>query len=326
MNDKIKNIVTTGLFVVFIAFFALLCVARIFDPNTDKLVGENRLPAQLPSDVTWEELLNNKTEINPDGTQKLPPIKQFENFTVDQFPFRQFFRYIKAHFAMDILGLKENNGYAVENGSIVQITPSFTQPIVDYQIGRLEYVYNTYFKDNGGNHYAALIPDKNYYFGSDYGYPMPDYEAMEKQFVTALEGMTYIDLFGSLDLDDYYKTDWHWDQSKLDGVMETLGEAMGFGDRISGEYTEYVKDFSGGYTEQSALYPSGEKLTYRLNDILEACKVYDYTTGKFGGLYNEEKYNTDTQYDFFLSGMAPLQRIDNPNATTDKKLVVLRDS
>ncbi len=317
---------TTGVFVVFIAFFAILCVSKVFNPSTDKLVGENRLPAQLPTDVTLQEFLNNKTETNADGTQKLAPIKQFENFTVDQFPFRQFFRYIKAHFAMDILGLKENNGYAVEEGSIVQITPSFNQDTVDYQIGRLEYTYNTYFKDNGGNHYSAIIPDKNYYFGSVYGYPMPDYEAMKEQFVSALPNMEYIDLFTSLELSDYYKTDWHWDQSKLDGVMATLGNAMGFSDRISGNYTEHVKDFSGGYTQQSALYPSGEKLTYRLNDILEGCTVYNYTTGTTGGLYDEEKYNTDTQYDFFLSGMAAIQRIENPNATTDKKLVVLRDS
>ncbi len=324
MNNKVKNIVTTVVFASFIAFFAVWCVITLFNPNTEKLEGENRIPAQLPSDVTWEEFLNNKTEINPDGTQKLPPIKQFENFTVDQFPLRTFFRYIKAHFAMDILGLKENNGYAVENGSIVQITPSFNQGVVDYQIGKLEYTYDKYLKDNGGKHFIALIPDKNYYFGADYGYPMPDYEAMKDQLTAALPELEYIDLFGSLELDDYYKTDWHWDQSKLDGVMGTLSSAMGF--EVSGKYEQYTKPFSGGYTQQSALYPSQEKLTYLLNDILKDCTVYDYNTGATTGLYNEDKYNTDTQYDFFLSGMAALQRIDNPNAKTDKKLVVLRDS
>ncbi len=326
MNNKVKNIVTTVAFSAFIAFFALWCVITLFDPNTEKLQGENRLPAQLPTNVTLEELLNNKTEINADGTEKLPPIKQFENFTVDQFPLRTFFRYIKAHFAMNILGIKENNGYAVEDGSIVQITPSFNQNTVNYQIGRLEYTYNKYLKDNGGKHYLALIPDKNYYFGADYGYPMPDYGAMRDQLTGTLSEMEYIDLFGSLSLEDYYKTDWHWDQSKLDGVVDALGSVMGFGDRLSGEYTEYEKDFSGGYTEQSALYPSPEKLTYLLNDVLKDCTVYNYVTGTSGGLYDEDKYNTDTQYDFFLSGMAGLQRIDNPHAATDKKLVVLRDS
>ncbi len=325
MNNNVKNIVTTVLFSAFIAFFTVLCVMAIFNPNTEKLEGENRLPAQLPTDVTWEQFLNNKTEIDASGNEILSPIKQFENFTVDQFPFRTFFRYIKAHFAMDILGLKENNGYAVENGSIVQITPSFNQGVVDYQIGKLEYTYDKYFKDNGGNHYFALIPDKNYYFGADYGYPMPDYQAMKDQIASgALSEMEYIDLFGSLDLDSYYKTDWHWDQSKLDGVMSTLSSSMGF--TVSGKYEQHTKPFSGGYTQQSALYPSNEKLTYLTNEILNGCTVYDYTTGQTYGLYSEEKYNTDTQYDFFLNGMAPFQRIDNPNATSDKKLVVLRDS
>ena len=325
MNDKLKNIVVTCVFTAFIGFFAVWCLITLFNPSNEKLEGENRLPAQLPTNIALEQFLNNRpiTDANGNITAEAP-IKQFENFTVDQFPLRKVFRYIKAHFAMDILGLKENNGYAVENGSIVQITPEFNQSVVDYQIGRLEYVYNTYLKDNGGKHFVALIPDKNYYFGAGFGYPMPDYEAMENQLTSALPNMEYINLFGSLNLDSYYKTDWHWDQSKLQGVMDTLSNAMGF--EVSGEYEYNEKPFNGGYTQQSALYPKGETLTYVTNDILNGCVVYNYATQGLSGLYSEEMYNTDTQYDFFLSGMAAMQRIDNKNLQNGKKLVVLRDS
>ncbi len=325
MTNKIKNIVTTCVFVAFIGFFAVWCVITLFNPSEEKLEGENRLPAQLPTNITLQQFLNNKPTVDANGNITAEaPIKQFENFTVDQFPLRKYFRYIKAHFAMDIFGLKENNGYAVENGSIVQITPEFNQSIMDYQIGKLQYTYETYFKDNGGKHFVALIPDKNYYFGQDYGYPMPNYAAMENQLTSSLPNMEYINLFGSLNLDSYYKTDWHWDQSKLQGVVETLSGAMGF--EVSGNYTYNTKPFSGGYTQQSALYPKGESLTYLTNEILDNCKVYNYITQGVGGLYDEQKYNTDTQYDFFLSGMAPMQRIDNPTVKNGKKLVVLRDS
>ncbi len=329
MYNKVKHIVNTSVFIGIIAAFAIWCAIVLFNPNTEKLEGENRLPAQLPENVTWTQLLNNKTETDAAGNTIQSPIKQFENFTVDQFPLRQFFRYVKAHFTLDILGLNENNGYASEDGSIVQITPSFNQDILDYQIGRLEYVYNTYFKDNGGDHYLALIPDKNYYFGEDYGYPMPDYDALIEQLKGSLSDMEYIDLFGSLELEDYYKTDWHWDQSKLDGVLDTLGDAMGFGELLSdfNSYTQNKLPFSGGYTQQSALYPSGENLTYLTNDILNSCTVYNYLTNKTQGLYDMEKYEEgDPQYAFFLSDGAPLQRIDNPNAKTDKKLMIFRDS
>ena len=313
MNNKIKNIVTTLVFSTFIAVFVVLCVIRGFNPVAYSDV-EKRPLAQFP-EISWEGVVD-KTVING-----------FDKYAVEQFPLREFFRSLKAHFALDILNLKENNGYAVEDGSIGEIKPEFTQAILDYQIGRLEYLYDKYLAANGGNHYVALVPDKNYYFGSDYGYPMPDYDALVEQMKQALPDMEYIDLFGSLELQDYYKTDWHWDQSKLDDVMATLGEAMGFGDRISGEYTENVlENFFGGYHDQSALYPSAEQMVYLTNDVLNGCRVFDYENGKFYGLYNHELYTSKTPYDFFLSGTRALLRIDNPNATTDRKLIVVRDS
>ncbi len=329
MSHKIKNIINTFVFVSIIAVFAIWCTVILFNPNTEKLEGENRLPAQLPENVTWQQLLNNKVEKDEAGNEILPPIKQFENFAVDQFPLRRMFRYVKAHFVTNVLGMNENNGYAVKDGSIAQITPEFNQDVLDYQIGRLAYMYQKYLFNNGGNHYFAVIPDKNYYFGTEYGYPMPDYEALIEQMKGSLDGMEYVDLFGSLELDDYYKTDWHWDQSKLDGVVETLGEALGFGDRMPDwdSYERHELPFSGGYTAQSALYPKGEKLTYLLNDVLESCKVYNYANKQYSTLYDMAKYEAgDPQYAFFLSDGAPLQRIDNPKATTDKKLVVFRDS
>ena len=335
MNNKIKNIVTSFVFVVFIAFFAVLCCTRFVNPVEYSDV-EKRPMAQLPTDFTWQELLENETVVDEQGNViDTPPIKDFEDFAVDQFPFREFFRSIKSNFALRVLGLKENNGYAMEDGSIAEIKPSFTEPVVDMQIGKLEYLYNIYLANNGGNHYLAIVPDKNYYFAQEHGYISPDYEWLVDKMQTALPGMTYIDLFDSLELEDYYKTDWHWNQSKLDdGVLLTLGNAMGFADRLSGDYTENVLDgFYGGYYDQSALYPSPEKLTYLTNDVLDACTVYDYLTKIPGGtMYNPEffhhpeQYEGKVQYDFFLAGTKPLLRIDNPNATTDKELIIFRDS
>ena len=335
MNNKIKNIVTTFVFVGFIAFFAVLCCTRFADPVADSAV-EKRPLAQLPTDFTWQELLENEPVLNDKGeVVKKAPIAQFESFAVDQFPFREFFRSIKANFALKVLGLNENNGYATSGGSIAEIKPSFTEPVVDMQIGKLEYLYNTYLANNGGDHYLAIVPDKNYYFAQEQGYISPDYEWLIDKMTSTLPEMEYIDLFHSLELEDYYKTDWHWDQSKLDdGLLLTLGNAMGFADHLSGSYTENVLDgFYGGYHDQSALYPAPEKLTYLTNEVLDSCTVYDYLTKMPGGsLYNPEffhhpeQYEGKVQYDFFLAGTRPLLRIDNPNATTDKELIVFRDS
>ena len=327
MCNKIKNIVTTFVFVAFIAFFAALCATRFVTPVEYSDV-EKRPMAQLPTDFTWNELLKNETVTDENGNVlDTPPIKEFESFAVDQFPFREFFRSIKANFALGVLGLKENNGYAMEDGSIVEVKTEFTGPIIDYQVGRLEYMYEKYLKENGGKHYVTLIPDKNYYFGKDYGYITPDYEALTEQVKQALSDMEYIDLFGSLELEDYYKTDWHWDQSRLLGVLDVLGKSMGFADALPHDYdTNTLSPYYGGYCDQSALYPQPEDITYLTNAVIDACTVYDYETGNTTGVYIPSLFESDTGYDFFLSGMKGLLRIDNPLSTNEGELVVLRDS
>ena len=125
MSDKLRNIISTVAVALFIGVFAVLCVTKIFFPSEYSDV-EKRPLAQLPTDVTAEQLLANKDYKDPvTGADKKAPIKQFEDFTVDQFPLREFFRNIKVNFVLNVLGIKENNGYAVEDGSIAQIETEF---------------------------------------------------------------------------------------------------------------------------------------------------------------------------------------------------------
>ena len=128
MNNKIKNIAVTVTFVVFIAIFVVMCVLQYFTPTLTSM-SERRPLAQFPNDITWQGIVD-KTVID-----------QFEDYSVDQFPLREFFRALKAKFQLNVLGLKENNGCAVENGYIAKIEPEFTDGLVDYSVGRLEYIY-----------------------------------------------------------------------------------------------------------------------------------------------------------------------------------------
>ena len=62
------------------------------------------------------------------------------------------------------------------------------------------------------------------------------------------------------------------------------------------------------------------------NDLLRACTVFNYTTGKTTPVYDMEKLYSKDQYEVFLSGSQSLLRIDNPKGDPDKKLIVFRDS
>ena len=43
-------------------------------------------------------------------------------------------------------------------------------------------------------------------------------------------------------------------------------------------------------------------------------------------IYDMNKLNAYDKYDIFLSGAAALLKIENPNATTNKELIIFRDS
>ena len=104
---------------------------------------------------------------------------------------------------------------------------------------------------------------------------------------------------------------------------------MGFS--ISNEF-EYIKldDFYGNYYGQAALPMDSEELVYCTNDIINSAKVYSLneTTLKFeeAVIYNKEAYKGIDPYDIFLSGAKPLIVIENEKATSDKELIIFRDS
>ena len=312
MNNKIKNIVVTSVFITFIAFFVVMCAVSFFNP-TETSTAERRPLAQFPENITWEGIVD-KTVID-----------KFEDYSVDQFPFREFFRSIKANFQLNALQIKENNGFAVEDGYIAKIEPEFITENVEYSISRLNLIYNRFIKNKTDNVYTAIIPDKNYFFAQNYNYPAPDYDKIVAMLKDGLSDATYIDLFNSLELTDYYKADTHWSQPHLRDVVNALSSAMNF--NVSWNYTEKtLEGFKGVYHAQSALYPTPENLIYLTNKIVEDATVYDYETGKTYGIYNFEAFEGNDGYDFFLSGTRSYLRIDNPNATTDKELVIFRDS
>ena len=318
MNNKVKSIVVSCVFVVFLAFFVVMCAVNIMNP-TDQSNAERRPLAQFPNEITWENLTTKDKEVNT--------IKLFEKASADQFPFREFFRTLKANFQMNVLGLKENNGYAVEDGYIAKIEQEFDWENVEYSVSRLALIYNRFIKGKTDNVYTAIVPDKNYYFAQDYNYTAPSYEIMVEMLKDSLPEATYINLFDSLQLSDYYYADTHWSQNNLKDVVNTITAAMGSSDRIRWNYTEKtLENFKGVYHAQSALYPKPETLTYLTNAILENATVFDYSTNKTFGIYNFEAFEGNDGYDFFLSGTLPYLRIDNPNATTDKELVMFRDS
>jgi len=304
-----KNFIVTLTYVCFTAFFAAMCICAGLNPKAQS-ESERRPLAQFPENITAEGLF--------DGSV----IEKFDAFSVDQFPLRETFRGLKAHFQYQVLGLKENNGLALQDGYFAKITPEFTEGLLNDSIGRLSYVYEKFVT---GKIYVCLVPDKNYYLGRDYGYPVPDYEGLVQKLQEALPGAEFVDIFDELTLQSYYRTDTHWRQEMLLGVAEKLCTALDI--PAEKAYTRHtLQGFRGVYYGQSAMSPKPDDLVYLSNSTLVNCTVYDYETGKTIGIYDREKFSGKDGYDVFLGGTKALLRIDNPNAQTQRELVVFRDS
>ena len=97
---------------------------------------------------------------------------------------------------------------------------------------------------------------------------------------------------------------------------------------LSGGYTRHLAEtpFYGVYYGQAALPLPGEELYYLSHAALENCRVYDYETGTYISLYDSEQVKGRDPYAFFLAGPKSLLKIENPQATTGKELILFRDS
>ncbi len=225
-------------------------------------------------------------------------------------------------------GTPEYPAYYVKDGYAVETLYPMAESMLDYAGDYFSDIYETYLKDTAKNIYFSVIPDKNYFLAEAAGIPHIDYDLFAKTISEKLPFTTYIDIYDTLEIGDYYRTDLHWRQEALPETAKALVAAMGV--TLNETYTEVTLDtpFAGEYTEDVEQSLSADALVYLTNAMLEGCTVTEYGTGaaKEGVMYDIEKAESKAPYDFYLHGPCPLVVIDNPNATTDKHLVIFRDS
>ena len=62
------------------------------------------------------------------------------------------------------------------------------------------------------------------------------------------------------------------------------------------------------------------------SDLLADCTVFDYESNSYGSVYDLAKLEGQDPYEVYLSGSRSLLTIENPNAATDRELIIFRDS
>ena len=287
-----------------------------FKPEERFSESERRVLKSFPK-LTTETIMNGKF------------MKEFESYSLDQFPFRDSFRSLKALVSYGLIGRKDNNGIYLAEGHLSKIEYPMQTQMLDHAATRMEEIYNMYLKDTESTCYFSIVPDKNIFLAEENGYLSMDYEKLYSYMKEKITFAEFIDIAGLLEKEDYYKTDTHWRQEKIQDVAEHLmAEMSAIPSDTEYEVKELQYPFYGVYCGQSALPVKPDKLYYLESDVLRNCIVTSYDTGKpiNTTIYNMEKAKGHDAYEMFLSGTSALQVIENPKAEKEKELIVFRDS
>lgn len=312
MVQKYKNIVIVCLMTTLIFGLAIWSWVKDADDFSD---SERRVLAKFP-EVSVEMLINGDFM---DG---------FETYTQDQFPMRETFRTIKALSVKNLLNQSDKNDIYVADGYASKLEYPLNESMLDYATGRFSFIYETFIKDTGADVYLSIIPDKNAFLAEENGYLALDYDYLIEYVKDKTPYMEYIDITGTLELSDFYRTDTHWKQEEIVETAQVILDAMG-AEAPSG-YTVNTLDvpFNGVYVGQSALPLKPDTIKYLTNDTLDNCTVTSYDTGMPAGahVYDMKAAEGRDPYEMFMSGSDALLVLENPAGEEGKELVVFRDS
>lgn len=311
MTKKIRLIGIAALGLVWLA----LTAAAWFSPAEEISDAERRKLAQFPG-ISTESVLSGSF------------MSDFEDYTLDQFPARDTFRRLKALVHYGVLGQRDNNGIYLADGYAAELEYPLDETSVSNAVKKLNFIYESYLKDTDSRILMTVIPDKGYYLAEDNGYPAMDYDALITRMREGMPWAEYVDITGLLSAEDYYRTDTHWRQEAILDVAQRLCGALGT--TIPGEEEFHAaaveRPFYGVYYGQAALPMEAETIWLMESDTLAGCRVYNHETGNAAAVYDLDKLDSRDLYDVYLSGAAALLTIENPNADSDRELIVFRDS
>lgn len=333
-----KKILTTLGIVALIAVWLGLTGSAWFGTPEEESIAERRKLAQAP-ELSLETIMA-EDDYREDGSIKKRNsfMSKFEAYTLDQFPMRDRFRQVKSVFSYYVMQQKDNNEIYVEDGYAAKLLYPMDEAKVDINLDILNKVIRPNLIMGRCNLYMAVVPDKGYYLAQENGYLAMDYDKLyakveAKWPADKAPKVTHIDLTDVLTIDSYYRTDTHWRQEQILPVANKIAQAMGVTVQQESEYTkeEIARPFYGVYYGHAALPMDPEPLYLMRSDLLDACTVlyFDETSNSWqphSEVYNREKLDGKDLYEVYLSGNQPLLRIENPNASTDKELIIFRDS
>lgn len=305
---RISQAVTAVLFCAFLAGFGLL---HILLPDRTFSPVENRTLDQLP-EFSWSALTDGSY------TAKL------ETYLEDQFPLRDGWMGLKNRYEY-LLGKREFHGVYLCGDRLIHKIEDASR--ADQNIANLQKLT----EKTDVPVYIGLIPTAAEVYKDQLpaGSENFDQGAYLEKVRESVPDAVWVDMAewmsGASGVSLFYRTDHHWTSAGAwhgyAALMEAMGEPaepLGTPETVSDAFYGTLYSTSGvHWLEPDTIerYVSGEGVA-----------VENVEKGETHGLYVDSFLGEKDKYASFLGGNAPLYIVRNPEAVSNEKLLVVRDS
>ena len=290
-----------------ICIFALFILSQVITPPVIS-VSERRPLATFP-------------KLNLSTLQSAEFMNKFEGYAADSFVFREQFRTTRAMVVLDAFRMLDKDGLFRGQsglGKFARINE------VEYQ-KMFDKINLLVSKLPSMKVYFAMVPDKSIYAGTFL--PGFDLKLAEQLAKDSLQGIKYIDLSTSLQADSFYYTDLHWNQIKLQPVINSLASEMDF-KPITISDLNIQGDFFGVYAGQLALPVAPDSMSYMKPSNIDSYQVSTLSNDGTivpANMYDLSGFTSEDPYNFFLQGPTSLIWIDT-GVANNRILYLFRDS
>jgi hypothetical protein len=261
-------------------------------------------------------------ELTFQGVMSSVFMDDFEDYSADSFVLRDALRAARAAFVFYPMLQTDKSGLYRDNA----VGAGKFEKISEQSLRRTAAKIRAAAADiNGENVYFAFIPDKSVYARRRY----PGFDSGEAARILdeELPDLRRIDICGALSADSFYRTDFHWDQSRIGECAQRLCLEMGVPfDAPPPGSADFAGGFYGVYTGQLALPIDPDAMYYLSCDISARYLDADTLEWEYGDVYDFEALGGGDPYDFFLRGPQPLVVLENPESKTERELCIFRDS
>lgn len=308
---------------VIIVFVSALLLEIFFFvlPKKEYSENENRYLAKLP-DISVEHIV--------DGSY----MQSVKDYVTDQFPARDFFISLKTAFE-ESSGQKKINGiYLAKDGYLIgeYSEPKNTDRIVK-TLAKFENRIMTANSDV--NLRLMLVPSAVTILGDKLPNCARDMSQMETmRIISEGSGMETVAvanyLFDAANAQDiYYKTDHHWNAFGAYEGYRAYCDSLGINAAKLSDFNArtVTDDFHGTYSAKvNRFREKGDEIII-FDDPKSDIEVYYEDSGiQTDTLYNFEYLDKRDKYSLFLDNLHPLITISNVNSTTDRVLMLIKDS